>query len=145
MNVRRDPETGLNKYEESYIKERAAGKDPKAAYLASDYSNTNYPAQKAQEIEKREKVQAAIKALKAQTAARDQLTRDDILTALINIAADDQTGTANKIKALKQISDICGFINNQSTLSISGSMDIKSVRENAINDLLQECKSTKKP
>ena len=143
MRLRRDPETGLNELENSYVKERAKGKSPAEAYRDSNYKYNRYAAQEAYHIEQRDPVQAEIKRLKAAAASREALSREELAAYVLELAMDPDTSKGNKEKFLKLYSNICGYQNNSTNITLSGDIDIKAVREAAIDDLLKECKSSR--
>lgn len=140
---KRDPETGLSDYEKSYAIERAKGKPPAEAYRDSKYKYKKYAAQEAYHIEKRDPVQAEIKRLKEAAASREALSREELAAYVLELAMDPDTSKGSKEKFLKLYSSICGYFDTKITLS--GSLDVRQERQKTIDDLLQECKSTKKP
>lgn len=145
MNVKKDPKTGLNEYEKSYIRERAKGKPPTEAYRDSDYKYSGpYENTEAYSIEHRDRVQAELTRIRKITEERQQLSRDQLAAYILDLLIDPGMSDGIRQKYLKLYGDICGY-NNNSTITLSGDIDIKQARENTINELLEECKSTKKP
>lgn len=145
MRSRKDPETGLNEFEQSYVAERVKGKDPTQAYKDSKYTYTGSSLkQAAYRTEHRDRVQAEIQRIKRITEERQQLTREELAAYILDLLMDPEMSQGTRQKYLKLYGDICGF-NNSSTLVVSGSLDISQARQDAIDSLLQECKSTKKP